>query len=83
MAVAPLTGARRLRQLLQQPDYIVSAPGVFDGLTARLALAQNFDALYMVSFDGIASCNWLADGDRPVQAPRYPEWDGLTLASLN
>lgn len=48
MAVAPLTGARRLRELLQRPDSIVSAPGVFDGFTARLALALDFEALYMV-----------------------------------
>lgn len=51
MAVAPCTGAARLRQLLTQPDTIVSAPGVFDGFSARIALAQKFDALYMVSHD--------------------------------
>lgn len=50
MAIAPLTGAARLRQLLKQPDTILSVPGVFDGFTARLALAQKFDALYMVSY---------------------------------
>lgn len=48
MAVAPLTGAKRLRQLLSEPDKMVVAPGVFDGFTARLALASGFDALYMV-----------------------------------
>lgn len=48
MAIAPLTGAKRLRELLAQPDKLVVAPGVFDGFTARLALAAGFDALYMV-----------------------------------
>lgn len=48
MSVAPLTGARRLRQLLSDETRIVVAPGVFDGFTARLALAAGFDALYMV-----------------------------------
>lgn len=49
MAVAPQTGAKRLRELLKDPNKIVMAPGVFDGFTARLALATGFDALYMVS----------------------------------
>lgn len=48
MAVQPLSGAKRLRQLLNDPDKLVVAPGVFDGLTARLALSVGFDALYMV-----------------------------------
>lgn len=49
MAVAPLTGAKKLRELLNDESKIVVAPGVFDGFTARLALAAGFDALYMVS----------------------------------
>jgi 2-methylisocitrate lyase-like PEP mutase family enzyme len=48
MALAPQTGAKRLRELLSDPERIVVAPGVFDGFTARLALAAGFDALYMV-----------------------------------
>ncbi|GAD97483.1 isocitrate lyase/malate synthase, putative [Paecilomyces variotii No. 5] len=42
-----LTGAQRLRQLLDDPDKIVVCPGVYDGLSARLALHEGFDALYM------------------------------------
>lgn len=49
MSLAPLTGARRLRELLKDPGRLVVLPGVFDGLTARLALAAGFEALYMVS----------------------------------
>lgn len=49
MAVAPLSGAKKLRELLKDQSKIVVAPGVFDGFTARLALAAGFDALYMVS----------------------------------
>lgn len=48
MAVAPMTGAKRLRRLLSEPGKLIVAPGVFDGLTARLALEAGFDALYMV-----------------------------------
>lgn len=50
MALAPQTGAKKLRELLSDPSRIVVAPGVFDGLTARIALASGFDALYMVLF---------------------------------
>lgn len=48
MATGPHTGAKRLRELLSHKK-IIACPGVYDGLTARLALAQGFDALYMVS----------------------------------
>ena len=48
MSLRPLTGAQRLRDLLKDPNKIVLCPGVFDGLTARLALDVGFDALYMV-----------------------------------
>ena len=46
----PLTGGTRLREMLEDPSKIIVCPGVFDGLTARLALAAGFDALYMVLF---------------------------------
>lgn len=45
------TGAAKLRQLLADPRNMVVAPGVYDGLTARLALAAGFECLYMVSVD--------------------------------
>ncbi len=48
MSLQPLTGAKRLRQLLRDPDKLVLCPGVFDGITARLALNVGFDAIYMV-----------------------------------
>ncbi|KAF1347587.1 Pyruvate/Phosphoenolpyruvate kinase-like domain-containing protein [Delphinella strobiligena] len=41
------TGAAKLRELLKDPKHIVVAPGVYDGLTARLVLAQDFECLYM------------------------------------
>ncbi|KAK5109938.1 hypothetical protein LTR62_006427 [Meristemomyces frigidus] len=43
----PVSSARRLRQLLSDPSKTVVAPGVYDGITARLALAQGFECLYM------------------------------------
>jgi 2-methylisocitrate lyase-like PEP mutase family enzyme len=47
-ACSPLTGGKRLKEMLKDPSKVVVCPGVFDGLTARLALAAGFDALYMV-----------------------------------
>lgn len=43
-----IPAARRLRQLLNDPSHMIVAPGVYDGLTARLAIAQGFECLYMV-----------------------------------
>ncbi|EIM80822.1 Phosphoenolpyruvate/pyruvate domain-containing protein [Stereum hirsutum FP-91666 SS1] len=40
-------GATRLRQLLKDPSHLVVCPGVYDGLTARVALSMGFEALYM------------------------------------
>ncbi|KAK5168967.1 uncharacterized protein LTR77_006276 [Saxophila tyrrhenica] len=47
MSLQPLTGAKKLRQLLKDPNNLVLCPGVYDGLTARLALSIGFDAIYM------------------------------------
>ena len=44
-----ITAAAKLRQVLQDPNSFVSAPGVYDGVSARIALNVGFDALYMVS----------------------------------
>ena len=44
----PKTAAARLRELLANKDKIIVCPGVYDGLTARIAIRQGFDCLYMV-----------------------------------
>ena len=41
--------ARLLRQRLEAGQFIL-APGVFDGLSARVALEVGFDTLYMVRY---------------------------------
>lgn len=43
------SAATSLREILNDPNGFVVAPGVYDGLSARLALSAGFDALYMVS----------------------------------
>ncbi len=45
---APRNGATRLRELLRRDNHITVCPGVYDGLTARIALRDGFDCLYMV-----------------------------------
>lgn len=41
--------ATKLRKLLADTDKLIVCPGVYDGLSARIALDVGFDALYMVS----------------------------------
>ncbi|KAI8959030.1 putative carboxyphosphonoenolpyruvate mutase [Daldinia sp. FL1419] len=41
------TPVSRLRAALSTPGNIVVSPGVYDGLTARIALGAGFDCLYM------------------------------------
>lgn len=44
-----MSAAATLRKLLAREGEIVASPGVYDGVTARLALNAGFDTLYMVS----------------------------------
>ena len=43
-----MSAAQRLRELLQDTSRIIVAPGVHDGISARIALSLGFEALYMV-----------------------------------
>lgn len=43
------TAATALRRSLEESQSLITAPGVYDGLSARIALNVGFDALYMVS----------------------------------
>ncbi|KAJ5266660.1 hypothetical protein N7478_009468 [Penicillium angulare] len=54
-------GATKLRQTLEDPNGFVVAPGVYDGMSARLALAAGFDALYMTGAGTAASVHGQAD----------------------
>ena len=52
--------AGRLRELLGRPEQITVCPGVYDGLTARIALNSKFECLYMVRWH-ITPSNPVAD----------------------
>lgn len=43
----PIAAAQRLRELLADKSRIVTCPGVYDGLTARIALNAGHECLYM------------------------------------
>lgn len=49
----------RLKELIET-DQLLQAPGVYDGLTARIAANQGFDAVYMTGF-GTAAAFGLPD----------------------
>ena len=75
-----VSGARRLRQLLSDPSKTVVAPGVYDGLTARLALAEGFECLYMVSRDNCPFWSETNHAARPAQGHRCRASVWLILA---
>lgn len=43
----PIPAVQKLRQLLSDPSKTIVAPGVYDGITARLAVSAGFECLYM------------------------------------
>jgi 2-methylisocitrate lyase-like PEP mutase family enzyme len=43
------TAVEKFRALLAQKEKLIVCPGVYDGYTARIALAEDVDCLYMVS----------------------------------
>jgi 2-methylisocitrate lyase-like PEP mutase family enzyme len=45
----PVTAVQRLRNMLKDPEKFLACPGVYDGFTARIALREGVDCLYMVS----------------------------------
>jgi hypothetical protein len=47
--VAFVHPATKLRRRIEDPSGFVFAPGVYDGLSARVALEAGFETLYMVS----------------------------------
>ena len=54
-ASPPQSAASRLRALLATEGTVTACPGVYDGLTARIALAQGFKCLYMTGAGTSAS----------------------------
>ena len=55
-----MTGSKTLRALLQE-DRCLTLPGVYDGISARVAASIGFDALYMTGYGVVASALGVAD----------------------
>ncbi|KAL6251294.1 hypothetical protein RBB50_001502 [Rhinocladiella similis] len=53
--------ASRLRELLAQSGKTISCPGVYDGISARLALNEGFECLYMTGAGTAASALGMPD----------------------
>lgn len=45
----PVTAVQKLRAMLADPKKLIVCPGVYDGYTARIALSEGAEILYMVS----------------------------------
>ncbi|KAG2411897.1 oxaloacetate acetylhydrolase [Aspergillus terreus] len=56
-----VSAATKLRRTLEDPQSFIAAPGVYDGLSARIALSVGFDALYMTGAGTAASVHGQAD----------------------
>ena len=48
MVDKPVFGATKLKHMLERTDELIVCPGVYDGLSARVAMEVGFDAMYMV-----------------------------------
>ena len=45
-----IPGASKLRRILKDTNELIICPGVYDGLSARVAMELGFKAMYMVLF---------------------------------
>ncbi|KFY78118.1 hypothetical protein V498_09189, partial [Pseudogymnoascus sp. VKM F-4517 (FW-2822)] len=52
---AYMSGATKLKNMIEQTDELIVCPGVYDGLSARIALRVGFSALYMTGAGTTAS----------------------------
>ncbi|KAF2709896.1 carboxyvinyl-carboxyphosphonate phosphorylmutase [Pleomassaria siparia CBS 279.74] len=55
------TTAQKLRAMLEDPGKLIVCPGVYDGYTARIALAEGVDCLYMTGAGTTMSVLGMAD----------------------
>ena len=66
--------ATKLKRRLEDTTDLIVCPGVYDGFSARIALAVGFDAMYMVWSTLILSRFWRDDGVRQVLEPLLQGW---------
>ncbi|RJE22623.1 carboxyphosphonoenolpyruvate phosphonomutase [Aspergillus sclerotialis] len=61
VSVHMLTGATKLRRQLRESNELIVCPGVYDGLSARIAMNLGFKAMYMTGAGTTASRLGMAD----------------------
>ncbi|KAF2822192.1 carboxyvinyl-carboxyphosphonate phosphorylmutase [Ophiobolus disseminans] len=57
----PVTVVQKLRDMLADPEKFIACPGVYDGFTARIALQEGVDCLYMTGAGTTMSRLGMAD----------------------
>lgn len=57
----PMSACARLRNMLSRPNHTITAAGVYDGISARLALNEGFECLYMTGAGTAASVLGMPD----------------------
>lgn len=72
-----VTAVEKLRNMLADPDKFIACPGVYDGFTARIALQEGIDCLYMVGLD-ISHCHWFSPFRTDVQLRYHMFLDQIT-----
>lgn len=74
-AAKPTSGAAKLRKILNESNDLIVCPGVYDGLSARIALSLGFEAMYMVCGSDLAVYLSASNLYRPVLEQRPRDWE--------
>lgn len=81
-----IPAASKLRRMLKDTKDLIVCPGVYDGLSARVAMEVGFKALYMVASPKLrmASLTFvLIDCLRQGQVQQLPGWEWQIWGWLN
>jgi hypothetical protein len=79
-----IPAASKLRRMLKDTKELIVCPGVYDGLSARIAMEVGFKGLYMVRTLMHNTMFLHADQvHRPARERPPPAWEWLTLAWLS
>lgn len=83
-----MTAVEKLRSMLADPNKFLSCPGVYDGFTARIALQEGVDCLYMVRLPHLPisiSTNippTISNNTKPTQLTHVQTGAGTTMSRL-
>ncbi len=72
-----MASVKQLRALLADTNKIIVCPGVYDGLTARIALNAGYDCLYMVTQTPILKLKIVSDSFLPFRLELAQQYQDL------